>query len=158
MTDDPTPPANYTYVPPGPQPTPVVNFLNFADPWIYTLTGIQAQTCAGSATEVCTGIFKLVQVGNTVSVNMAGMGTITNELGEVSNFNMLITGNFTGDNGAPITIAQVIAGASSSAGIFSNSWSGELSASAVPEPGTVGMGLFGMAAVAIGSVIRRRLS
>lgn len=150
ITDDPTATGNpYTYIPLG--PTSIANFLDFADPWDYTLTEIENQNCAATATELCTGYFKLVQVGSSVSVNLSGKGFIT--AGPDDNpFKLLITGNF-----ADTTIAQVIAAATTSGGIFSNSWSGELVATgaAIPEPGTIGLGLLGFAMIATGAVRRR---
>jgi hypothetical protein len=146
MTDQPGDPGPYTTVTLA--PTSIPGFLNFADPWLYTLTQIQPQTCTPSADRLCTGYFKLVQVGSSVSVNMAGLGFITAG-GDDTPFQMLITGNF-----ANTTIAQVVAAATSPAGIFSASWSGELTA--VPEPGTIVMGLLGLALVGSARVLQGR--
>jgi len=147
MTDNASAPP-YTTVTPGPNNVP--NFLDSVDPWTYTLTSITPQTCAPSADQFCTGMFRLVQVDpNTVSVNISGRGTITKANGETSVFTMLITGQFIRNSG--ITVAEVVAGASSANGIFSESWSGSLNASAVapiPEPASLllfGTGLAGAA-------------
>jgi len=142
-------PTGATYIPLG-STTSITNFLNFADPWTYTLTSITPQVCAPSATLVCTGYFALLQVGNNVSVNLAGAGTITAGT-DVNPFNLLITGNFSGT-----TIAQVIAGATSPSGIFSNSWSGELNATAIPEPGSVTLALLGLALLGGASLRKQR--
>jgi hypothetical protein len=153
ITDNPAAPAPYTFIPLG-VPVSISGFFDFADPWTYTLTSITPQTCAPSATQVCTGYFNLVQVGRNVSVNLAGIGTITNGAGEVSNFDLLITGNFSGT-----TIPAVIAAATSGGGIFSNSWSGELRAEAgpaIPEPGTIGMALIGLGLVGANAMRRRK--
>jgi len=150
ITDNPAGAAPFTYVPLGPIPGGVAGFLNFADPWTYTLTSVTPQTCAPSATLVCTGYFSLLQVGNNVSVNLAGKGTITAGP-DVSPFDLLITGNFSGT-----TIAQVISAATSPAGIFSNSWSGEINATAVPEPGSVTLALMGLALLGGASLRKHR--
>jgi len=139
MTDNPSSPP-YTTVVPGPNNVP--NFLDFADPWNYTLTSISPQVCAPTADQFCTGMFKLVQVDSrTVSVNISGTGTITKGNGETSVFTMLITGQYVNVNG--ITVAQVVAGATSRAGIFSDSWSGSLDAAAAPIPEPASLLLFG---------------
>jgi len=148
ITDDPTSPAPYTFIPLT--PTSVPNFLDFSDPWTYTLTDIEDQMCAPSATQFCTGYFKLDQIGSSVSVNFSGTGEIFDGV-DTTPFTFLITGNFAGQ-----TIQSVIAAATSPAGIFSNSWSGELNAvSAIPEPGTVGMALLGFAVLGAGALRRR---
>jgi len=148
MSDNSAPPPPYTSVPLG--PVNIVNFLNFADPWTYTLTSITPQTCASSATQVCTGYFNLVQVGNNVSVNLAGKGTITAGP-DVNPFDLLITGNFSGT-----TISQVLSAAGSPGGVFSNSWSGELNATAIPEPGSVTLALLGLALLGGASLRKQR--
>jgi len=146
ITDNPAAPAPYTYIPLG--ATNIPGFFDFADPWLYTLTSIEPQVCAPSATQLCTGYFKLVQVGTSVSVNLSGRGIITAG-GDDTPFGMLITGNF-----ANTTIAQVVAAAASPSGIFSASWSGELTA--VPEPGTIAMGLLGLVLVGSARFVQRR--
>jgi len=151
ITDNPAPPPGFTYIPLGAVPAPgIVNFLNFADPWTYTLTSLTPQVCAPSATLVCAGYFSLLQVGNNVSANLAGAGTITAGA-DVNPFNLLITGNFSGT-----TIAQVVAAAQSPSGIFSNSWSGELNATAIPEPGSVTLALLGLALLGGASLRKQR--
>jgi hypothetical protein len=57
ISDNPAAPGapGYTYVSLAPNDVP--GFLDFADPWLYTLTAIVPQACAPSATEVCTGYF-----------------------------------------------------------------------------------------------------
>lgn len=146
ITDNPASPAPYTYIPLT--PTSIPNFLDFSDPWTYTLTDVADQTCAPTATEFCTGYFRLVQVGPTVSVNFAGRGEIFDGT-DVTPFTFLITGNF-----ANTTIQSVVTAASSPQGVFSPSWSGTLNA--VPEPGTVGMALLGFAVLGAGALRRRR--
>jgi hypothetical protein len=150
MTDVPGDPAPYTTVTLGPNNVP--GFFDFADPWLYTLTRIDPQVCAPTATQVCTGYFQLNQAGSGVSVTMAGGGVITGAgLDAPSAFNFAITAQFENR-----TIAQVIAAAISPGGIFSNSWSGQLSAAPIPEPGTIAMGLLGLALVGSARVLRGR--
>jgi hypothetical protein len=150
ITDNPAAPPPYTFL--GLNPGSVPGFLDFVDPWTYTVTQIEPQTCAATATQVCTGYFQLVQVGSSVSVNLSARGTITAG-GDISPFTLLITGNFAGS-----TIPQVIAAATSQGGIFTNSWSGELKATgtAVPEPGTIAMSVLGLALVTSARCISRR--
>jgi hypothetical protein len=149
ITDNPASPAPYTFIPLT--PTSIPNFLDFSDPWSYTLTDIEDQVCAPSATEVCTGYFKLTQVGSSVSVNFAGLGEVSDGV-DITPFTFLITGNF-----ANQTIASVVSAASSPTGIFSNSWSGELNSVApIPEPGIAGMTLLGFAILGVGAMHRRR--
>jgi len=148
MTDAPGDPGPYTTVTLA--PTNIPGFLDFADPWLYTLTQIQAQVCAPSMNQFCTGYFRLVQVGSSVSVNMAALGTITDGA-DVTPFQLLITGNFSNT-----TIAQVIAAGTSPGGVFSNSLSGELSTQPIPEPGTVAMGLLGLALVGSARFLQSR--
>lgn len=152
ITDDPTATGapSFTYIPLGPIPGGIAGFLDFADPWTYTLTSITPQVCAPSANLVCTGYFSLLQVGSNVSVNLAGKGTI-NAGGDISNFDLLITGNFSGT-----TIQQVITAATSPSGIFSNSWSGELNATAIPEPGSISLALMGLALLGGASLRKQR--
>jgi hypothetical protein len=144
-TDDLTPPAPYTTVVPGPNNVP--NYLDFSDPWLYTLTSITPQVCAGPD-QFCTGMFRLVQIGNNVSVNIAGTGTITAG-GDVTPFDMLLTGNFTGT-----TIAQVVAAGASPEGAFTFSTSGELTTQAIPEPAT--MLTFGVGTALLAAARKRR--
>jgi hypothetical protein len=152
ITDNPAAPP-YTFVPLGPTSIPgIVDFSG--ETWVYTLTQIISPNCAG-ATQFCTPYFKLDQgsaTSNTTSVALQGIGTITNNLGEVSNFDLLLTGNFNGN------LATVIAGAASPNGIFSPSWSGTLFATVapIPEPGPFGLALLGFAAVGIGALRSRR--
>jgi hypothetical protein len=150
MTDVPGDPAPYTTVVLGANNVP--GYFDFADPWLYTLTRIDPQACAPTATQVCTGYFQLNQAGSGVSVTMAGGGLITGAGIDVpSAFNFAITAQFENR-----TIAQVIAAATTPDGIFSNSWSGQLSAAPIPEPGTIAMGLLGLALVGSARVLRGR--
>jgi hypothetical protein len=148
MTDVPGNPPPYTTVTLGANNVP--GFFNFADPWLYTLTRIDPQTCAPSATQVCTGYFLLSQVGTGVSVSMAGGGFVTAG-GDDTPFNFAISAQFENR-----TIAQVIAAATSPSGIFSNSWSGQLSTTPIPEPGTIAMGLLGLALVGSTRILKSR--
>jgi hypothetical protein len=149
MTDHTPPVSPYTYLPVG-VPVSIDNII--------ALTGIAAfssdfqanilplATCVASATQQCIGPFQLDQQGNNVAVVMNIYGTLINLTdGSKSAFDIAITGQYLNTN-----VAAVISQAESSTGAFSNSWSGSVSASAIPEPGTsammllAGAGLLGL--------------
>jgi hypothetical protein len=153
ITDtSPSPNPNYTFIPVGPGLTP--NFLNFADPWLYTLTEISPQVCAPGVDQLCTGYFRLTQTSpTTVSVDLAGRGFITAGP-DNSPFTLLLNGHFTNVGG--VTIADVVNAANSPSGAFTFSWSGQLDAVGIPEPGTTQLILCGIGLVTVGLFRRRR--
>ena len=156
QTDAPGNPVPYTTIVPG--PVFVTDWIELDDvngglgepDWTFTLTQLDLQSCPTTAVTFCTGTFFLTQVGSNVSVNMSGLGFISDGLGNLTGFTMLITGNFSGT-----TIAALVAAAASGAGAFTFSWSGELNANTViPEPAT--LLLFGSGTAMLAFRRRRR--
>jgi len=112
-------------------------------------------TCAPSATQLCIGGFVLSQIGQNVTVSMTVNGIVfdtsaTNPLSPAA-FTDAISGQFNNT-----TIAAVAAAASSSTGIFSNTWSGSVATSAIPEPAT--FGFIGATLLALGVVKYKRVT
>jgi hypothetical protein len=110
-------------------------------------------SCAPSTTQLCIGGFLLSQIGQNVTVSMTIDGIVSDTTGVLSSaaFSDAISGQFNNT-----TIAAVAAAASSPNGIFSNTWSGSVATSAIPEPAT--FGLIGAALLALGVVKFKRVT
>jgi hypothetical protein len=110
-------------------------------------------SCAPSTTQLCIGGFLLSQIGQNVTVSMTIDGIVSDTTGVLSSaaFTDAISGQFNNT-----TIAAVAAAASSPNGIFSNTWSGSVATSAIPEPAT--FGLIGAALLALGVVKFKRVT
>ena len=110
-------------------------------------------SCAPSATQLCIGGFLLSQIGQNVTVSMTIDGIVSDTTGVLSSaaFTDAISGQFNNT-----TIAAVAQAASSPQGIFSNTWSGSVATSAIPEPAT--FGLIGAALLALGVVKFKRVT
>ena len=110
------------------------------------------ETCAPSASTVCIGPFILTQVGGNVTVSMSVNGTVLDTSGTFTPaaFSDVISGQFNST-----TIAAVAAAAQTTTGIFSNTWSGSVSTTAVPEPSTIYLAC-GVLLAGFGIVRRRR--
>jgi hypothetical protein len=136
--------ATYTFFPPG-VPVTIDHFLTLS---VQPTYNFQANMIvAGGCSSVAAGPFCLTQNGPNVSVTMTILGTVFDNSGGMAPFSDVITGQFNNT-----TIAAVIAGATSSSGIYSNTWSG--SVVVAPEPGT--LGLMGGALVGLSLLLRRR--
>ncbi len=148
MTDNPSSPP-YTYVPVGVDIN-VSNFLDFSgEDWTYTLTHLDTQNCSGP-NEVCAGPFKVVSAPNGVVVGMSGIVMVSGTGFDPTPFSMTISTQFTGTTDPQTFIAQAV----TASGVFSNSFSGQLSAAAVPEPAT--LLTFGTGTAIAGALRRRR--
>jgi hypothetical protein len=129
--------AQYTTFPPN-TPVSINNFLRLNSQSNFNF---QANILtAGACSSVAIGPFCLTQVGPNVSVTMTVLGTLIDTSGfyDPAPFSDVITGQFNNT-----TIAAVAAAAQTSTGIFSNSWSGSVEASGIPEPSTWAMMLIG---------------
>jgi hypothetical protein len=152
---DHTPPASpYTYLPPG-AAVSIDNYLVVTGhpTWDFTATLLELATCTTTATQQCVGPFQLNASNGNVSVTMNVLGTITNTAdNSKSTFDAILTGQY-----ANTDIATVTANAQTPGGVFSNSWSGTIIASAasVPEPSTASMVGIGFGLVALGMFRRR---
>jgi hypothetical protein len=152
ITDANPAPAPYTFIPIG-TPTSISGFLDFADPWTYTLTMLDAQTCAPSATQVCIGAFKITLTGaDNITVATSGLVNVTNLSNETTQMIFTTSAQFAGTN--LLDFVESCANPEAS-GCFSSSWSGELrgEAAPIPEPASMillGSGLVGLAARARG--------
>ncbi len=110
------------------------------------------QTCTATADLLCIGGFRLVSDGaGDTTVTMTIKGTVIDTTGTLSSaaFTDVISGQFNNE-----TPAQVAAAAGTTAGIFSNTWSGSINTTAVPEPAT--FGLLGIAFLGLGLMKNRR--
>jgi hypothetical protein len=155
-TTDSTPPvAPYTYLPVG-APASVSDYITLSgENWNFTATMLPLAVCpTPSSTQVCVGAFELNANGPNVDVTANVYGTLTNVAsGGTSDFDLILSGQYDSTN-----IGAVISGALSTTGVFSDSWSGTLIATAVPEPGTLGMLLTGVGLISISLIARRRRS
>jgi hypothetical protein len=110
-------------------------------------------SCVASLTQLCIGGFELSQIGQNVTVSLTINGTVfdttANGLSPAA-FTDAISGQFNNT-----TIAAVAAAAGTTGGIFSNTWSGSVSTTPIPEPAT--FGLIGLALVGMSVLTRRRL-
>jgi len=134
------------------------NFLSFASaPGLnIRLTKLpNATNC--DANVICVGPFQLVQNGPAVSVSINVIGVVLSG-GDSSAFTGQITAQFLGLSGQGTTVAEVLAEANSSQGALANSWSGAITASAIPEPGTVTMLGIGAIAMFLGRLRAKRRS
>jgi hypothetical protein len=152
-TTDMTPPTPpYTYLPIN-VPVVIDNYLTLAG---FSDLDFQADllplvTCTTTATQVCIGPFELSQGTSGTSVTMDVAGTLINKNdGSKSAMSVILTGQYAG-----LSISQVESGATSPTGVFSNSWSASITASAVPEPGTSGLMLLSGAGLVALSRFRR---
>ena len=154
LTDNPTDATNgnFTYLPIGPVAPPVVDFVDFTgDALTYTITEVQPAVCPTVPGFLqCTGYFTLTQTGDGVSVAMATRGLVSGGGFDATPYSLILSTQF-----SDITIAEVIAQASSPGGIFSNSWSGQLETQPIPEPGTIGSLAIGLGCIAFRYMRRR---
>jgi hypothetical protein len=129
--------AQYTHFPPG-VPVSINNFLVLNSQPNFNFRA--ELLTAGACSSVSIGPFCLTQVGPNVSVTMTVLGTLIDNSAvfDPAPFSDVITGQFNNT-----TIAAVAAAAQTSSGIFSNSWSGSVEASAIPEPSTWAMMVIG---------------
>jgi hypothetical protein len=152
MSDAPS--APFTTFPVG-VPVSIDNWLTLANlPNLdFRATQFVPATCVTTATQMCIGGFVLSTTGGNVTVSMTINGIVSDTTGVLGSaaFTDAISGQFN-----DTTMAAVAAAASSPAGIFSNTWSGSVSTSAIPEPAT--FGLIGAALLALGIVKFKRVS
>lgn len=145
--------APFTYFPVGVPSLAINNFLTVST---FPTFNFQAnefvnQTCAPSATTICIGGFILTQVGANVSVSFTVNGTIIAAGFDNTPFTDVITGQFNNT-----TNAAVAAAAQTTGGIFSNTWSGSVTANPIPEPTTMTMLGIGAMAMLIGRLRAKR--
>jgi len=152
MSDAPS--APFTTFPVG-TPVAINNWLTLAAlPHLnFQVNLFVPASCAPTATQLCIGGFVLSQTGQNVTVSMTVNGIVSDTSGVLSSaaFTDAISGQFNNTN-----ILAVAQAASTPAGIFSNTWSGSVSTSAIPEPAT--FGLIGAALLALGVVKFKRVS
>jgi len=129
MSTLPSPP--FTTFPPG-VPETINDFITLT---AYPTYNLQANLLVtGACSGTLAGPFCLVQNGQNVSVTITIDGMVIDTSGALmpGPFTAAITGQFLNT-----TIPAVIAGAMTPAGVFSNTWSGTVSA--VPEPATISL-------------------
>lgn len=152
MKDDPGGLGGYTYFPIG-APVTINNWLTLSTlPNLnFQANQLVPQTCSPTATTVCTGSFILTQVGNNVTVSMTVNGIVydTNNVLTPATFTDVISGQFNNT-----TLAAVAAAAQTTSGIFSNTWSGSVTTSPIPEPAT--SALIGGGVLLLGLALRKR--
>lgn len=149
LVDQPGHPP-FTYFPVG-TPVTVDNFLHLnARPTLdFIGTIFEPQTCPATATQICIGGFQLSQVGQNVSVSATIDGRVVDTAtGMTGQWTDILTGQFTNT-----TVGAVAAGATSSTGVFSESWSNSVAVTSIPEPATYTM--LGGALLLLGSFARR---
>jgi|GEM_PF-4947831 len=145
--------APFTFFPVG-TPVSIDNWLTLS-----TLSNLDFQanlfvpaSCVPSATQLCVGGFVLSQIGQNVTVSMTINGIVSDTTHVLSSaaFSDVISGQFNNT-----TIAAVATAASSPTGIFSNTWSGSVATTPIPEPAT--SGLIGAALLGLGLLRSRRV-
>jgi len=145
--------APFTYFPVGPPNQNINNFLTLSGPFAgfnFQADQFVFQNCATTLTTQCIGGFILTQVGQNVAVSMTVNGSIFAAGYDDSLFTYVISGQFNNT-----TIGAVAAAAQTTAGVYSNTWSGSLVAD-VPEPGTITMLGIGAMAILIGRLRAKR--
>jgi len=131
----------YAYVPVNTPNLMIDNFLTFASlpTTNIRLTFLPLADCSGGGT--CSGPFQLLQNGVHVSVSINILGQVLNGP-DSSPFTGTITAQFLNNS-----VLGVFNAANSTNGITADSYSGAISASAIPEPETatlLGLGLIAM--------------
>lgn len=127
-----------------------INSLPAAD---FRATMFENVSCATTATQFCINGFELSQNGANTSVTITLDGVVIPGDGTAnSNWSYVISGQYIG-----MSISQVVSGAASPTGVYSNTWSGTLTASAapIPEPGTIG--LMGFSLIGLSFLLSRRV-
>lgn len=145
MADLPNPPAMtvapYTNFPVNTS-VMIPNYITLSayPTYNFEATFLPSGSCAAG---VAAGPFCLVQNGQNTSVTMTVDGLVTDTSAPAgttpSAFTAVITGQFPNT-----TIAQVEMGAGSPGGIYSNTWSGTVTATVIPEPATAGLFVSGL--------------
>jgi hypothetical protein len=152
-TTDVTPPTSpYTYLPVG-LPVAINDYFTISGfNWNFQANQLPLASCMATSDQQCVGPFQLNQNGPNVVVTANVFGTLFNVAsGGASTFDLILSGQYADTN-----IAAVETGAESSTGVFSDSWSGTLVASAIPEPGTLSLLLTGIALISISFIHRKR--
>ncbi len=153
---DATPPApGYTYLPVG-IPVDIDNIITLTgsaySDWDFQADSLPLASCTPSSTQQCIGPFELSSSDGNVSVEMNIYGTLINTADDSkTNLDIAVTGQY-----LDTTIGAVETAAESAAGAFSNSWSATVTASTVPEPGTLPMMLLAGGILVAFSRIRRQ--
>lgn len=137
-------PADGNYAPAG-SSLNISNFLSFSSNpgWLFTLTNVALGT---------QGPYTLTQIGNGVTASLSFSGTICDSEGDgvcnigddVTNWTGIFSANF--DN---TTISALVNDVLNGQTLVQKAFSGTITASEIPEPGSValiGLGLVGLAA------------